>query len=1374
MPPAPDPPLTTDRLPIAARADEIVASLMTHQVVVVCGETGSGKTTQLPQILLAHLDRLSPGAAKAGPGMIGHTQPRRLAARSVAARLAEELGEPLGQRVGVKVRFSDQTTARTRIKVMTDGVLLAELGSDPDLRAYRAIIIDEAHERSLNIDFLLGYVRSLLPRRPGLRVVITSATIEPRRFSAYFAGPDPRQPGGASVAAPIIEVSGRTYPIDVRYRGQSAAEEDPARIDYELVADAALELISPRTGGPGDILVFLPGEREIRLARDAITRRGLDTLVLPLFSRLTDQEQDAIFHPAPRGQRRIILATNVAETSLTVPGIRHVVDTGLARLSRYDATRKIQRLPIEPVSQASANQRSGRCGRLGPGICIRLYDEPSLRARPAFTEPEIRRTSLANVILHMKSLGDRLPPIEQFEFLDPPDAASIRDGYETLFELGAIAVPANADADPARADWTRASLTPIGRRLSRLPVDPRIGRMLIASQNEGTSEETLALASVLSIQDPRERPAGKHEDADRSQAVFRHPDSDFLTLLNIWDQYSHASDSLSRGALDAWCRERFLSPARMREWAQTVRQLRSITSASRPDDPFANESDPEFTDEPDAAPTGEAATASRSATRAREDAIHRTLLTGLISNVACREGAAGTFEYRGVRSTGVHLFPGSVLFRKSPKWIMAAELVHTTRLFARTIARIDPEWIEELAGHMFRVQRSDRRLDPATGRARAFERVTMSGIVVVPRREVDIAPTEPAAAREIFLREALAAARWELDAPFMRHNRELLGRATHVEARLRRPGARAGVDAITQWFESRLPREIGTPEQFLQWRSECSIDDAALSLTIHDVIRPEFSPALDQSLYPDFFTLQGQDRTIDCGVEYALAPGKDEDGITFRVPLHALLEITADRLAWLVPGFAPSLTLGLLKTLPKPVRARIEYHDDLAGIADACAAVLTFGAGTPERAIAEALGVLFEQRIAAEDFQRRALPPHLRARVRVVDEAGASLGVDRDLESLRRRFEPRIQKQRAARHPDLADQHGLTDWTFGSLPGPDARTHDAPADGPSPGYPALVDAGDSVSLVRVPSESEAAALIPLGMRRLFALRCREELSYAIDATPAWRDLCTDYSALGSAAELRDAVALIVAGRAFLDAQPVPRSRDEFESRLAAGSARLHVLARDVADVLAPVFEHRHLVAQRLSGGTPRLWAQSVADIREQAAYLMPRRFLFVLPWERLRRYPRYALSMRERLFSLRDEGMSASQKALAIFHPHWKRFTAYVASRMNERPPGVESGPAATPPPSPAGPPPTNKAPLPRARRAAPTVNIDAGEWAIQPGRLPSAMETYRWALEELRLSIFTPDLAKGQAVTVQAIESLWSAAAGDTHPAASPKPKRK
>ena len=1331
-------------LPVLQRRAEIQAALRAHQCLVLCGATGSGKTTQLPQICLA--------LGFAERGIIGHTQPRRLAARSVAARIAQEQDTRLGELVGVKVRFQDQTSPRTRIKLLTDGMLLAELAADPLLSAYSCLILDEAHERSLNIDFLLGYLRTLLPRRPDLKLIVTSATIDPHRFSTHLGGPS---------IAPVLEVSGRSYPVEIRYQPTTDDPDDDANdfesLEVDAVADAVEQLLSPRAPA-GDILVFVPGEREIRAAADALRRRSVSADILPLFARLTSAEQDRIFHPG--SARRVIIATNVAETSLTVPGIRSVIDTGFARLNRYDPARKIQRLPIEPISRASADQRAGRCGRLGPGVCIRLYSESSYLNRPLFTDPEIRRTNLASVILQMKALN--LGPIDAFPFLDPPDSASLADGLHTLFELHALAAP-TADAP----------LTDLGRAMARLPIEPRVARMLLAADSERCTREVLVLAAALSIQDPRERPLARADQADRAHAVFRNDSSDFLTLLNIWDQFHHAADTLTSGARAAWCRDHFLSPSRLREWIDTHFQLRDLAA------------DLDLSlDHPPAPP----------------DAIHRALLTGLISNVACREGAQNSFEYRGIRGNTLHIFPGSALFKKAPKWIMAAEIVHTTRLYARTVAAIDPDWLESRAAHLLHRQLSDAHLDADTGAPSAWERLSFAGVVIVPRRRADLAALDPAAldpaaARRLFLREALAQCRWKSPEPFMAANRATLAAAQSLEAKLRRRGLLADADSLAAWFAARLPDHINHPDALLAFlRSHSSQDpDFALKtlcFPLSEALAPAAraalstapSHALDQSLFPDALTLRSASQSFTCPLTYTFAPGQPADGLTLSLPIAALPLLSPHRPAWLVPGSLPDLALALLKSLPKAERTALESSAPLPDLARDAAALLDFpadpSAAAPlPAALAEAVSALTTRPLSADAFAPRALPDHLKLNVRILDDSGDTLAQSRDLPELLTRFAPRIKAAQAAALRSAFERPDLTTWDFESLP--DSVPH--PDDPARTLYPALLDRTTHVDLALLDDPASAALHTPFGLRRLFALAIAPDLDAQLAAFPQWPDILRFYQALGSPADLRADLASTLAHRAFLHNQPPPRTRAEFHDRLQADYGKLVTLTRETADATLRILEPRALIARRFSGGTPRLWAQSVADLREQAAYLMPAGFLRLVPWDRLKHYPRFVQSMRERLLNLREDGSGSEKPALAQLAPYWKRFTAHAAalhalarraadqSTPDPTPqpaqPARASASGSAPPPARSSKPgaakstaahPAAKAPLPPARRAAPSVNLDAGAWSLQPGSLSPAAEAYRWALEDFRVSLFTPALAP-RPVAPRDLDALWA-----------------
>ncbi len=1290
-------------LPVLARRTEIEAAIRSHQVVVLAGETGSGKTTQLPQICLE--------IGLAERGIIGHTQPRRLAARAVAARIAEERATKLGDIVGVKVRFQDETTRRTRIKLLTDGLLLAELNGDPLLREYSVIIIDEAHERSLNIDFLLGVLRALLPKRPDLKVIITSATIDPQKFVDYFRA------SGVSVA-PMLEISGRMFPVEIRYRPARGDDGTPSEVNIESVADGVEDVLDAR--GPGadgersDVLVFLPGEREIRRAGEALSRRRVNAEVLPLFGRLSNEEQDRIFHPpsgAAAGKQRVILATNVAETSLTVPGIRYVVDAGLARLNRYDAHRKIQGLPVEPISQASANQRAGRCGRVAAGVCVRLYSESGFRSRPAFTEPEIRRSSLANVILRMKALG--LGAIEHFPFLDPPDVRAIRDGYETLFELGAI----------NKAD-TSGKITPIGIAMSRMPLDVRIARMLIGAEREGSLREVVVLAGALSIQDPRERPLAKQDEADRSQSIFRHPSSDFLTLLTLWTCYQEAKDTGGPGAIFSWCRVHFLSPTRMREWDEIVAQLREQCEELKLE---PNDDD------------------------AHEDSIHRALLTGLISNVACRESenkGGSSFDYRAIRGNVVQIFPGSSLFKKNPRWIMAAELVQTSRLFARTVARIDPEWIEQLAGHVFTRQISDPHLDAETGEPSAWERVSLSGVVVVPRRRVALKATDRVRARAVFIEQALATGKWPGPHPFIAHNCAVLDQARGVEARLRTRGVLADGAVLADWFEQRLSPEVCDPATLATWLASADdTGDTSLRWSLSDVVSPAAAAALEVDAFPETIEIGDELATVT----YALAPGKDEDGVTLSLPLRALSEFPVDRADWLVHGMLPEVVLGLMKLLPKPERSKIEAKGELPSIAREVSSVVAFGVGPLGSALSEALDVLHSVRIDPSAWTIQGLPAHLRLRVAVTDDDAKVIAVDRDIRALLKKLEGRIRKLRSSDDRSRYERRGLTTWNFGDLP----ERMQVDRDGSVVDrVPALIDDGTSVRLTLVVHLDEANRLTTRGVRRLLAIACREELGYVFESGAAWDAMTRQYSAFGSTDELRDDLTLITVERVFIEGQAPIRSAQVFEERLQTQRGRLSPTAREVVDMVARVLDARAKVAHRLSSGTSRLWAESIGDIREHATYLMPKHFLRLIPPAVLRQYPRYAESMRERLLSLREDGSKAETQALQKFLPHWKRFTGWVATAMSAAKAAADPTESETRSVTTSA---KSKAPLPQTRRTGASVNLDAGAWAMQPGHLTPEVEAYRWALEDLRVSLFAPQLAGKAPMTEEQVSKLWA-----------------
>jgi len=1326
-------PRFTMDLPVLARREEIAALIAAHQVIVLCGETGSGKTTQLPQICLA----LGRGRAKT----IAHTQPRRIAARAVAARVAEELATTLGPRggVGYRVRFDDQSGDDNAVCVLTDGSLLAETQNDRELRRYDTIIVDEAHERSLNIDFLLGYLKLLLPKRPDLKVIITSATIDPQRFSNFFGGP---------AIAPVIEISGRTYPVEMRYRPMYPDDSDfYDQIDNNSIVDAALELCRP-PHVPGGILVFLPGEKEIRLAAEALKRDGpTDAEILPLYSRLSAAEQQRIFKPQAAGSGcRIILSTNVAETSLTVPGIRYVIDTGLARMSRYEHHWKIQTLPIDRVSRASANQRAGRCGRVADGICIRLYSDRDFAARPLFTEPEVLRTNLASVILQAMNLG--LGAVEEFPFIEPPSRDMIRDGYETLFELTAIDAPEAG-----------GKLTPIGREIARLPLDPRVARMVIAARAEGCLDDVLPLAAVLSMQDPRERPMHSAARADDAQARFRNDASDFLTLLNI---FHAAQDAIADrgtgggGGLRDLCRDAFLSFNRMREWLDTYAQLKSMAS-----------------DDDEKAPGPVAAKHSRS------DAIHRALLTGLVTNICCKDDNTG-HEYNGPKGARVSIFPGSVLFKKNPRWFIAAEIVDTTRLYARTLGKIDPQWVAELAPHAIKRSLTDAHFDVAAREPRAWERLTVNNIVVAARRPVALGPSDPAAARALLIEKGLVEGLLSSTAPFIAHNRTVMREAGNVQGKLRRHDVLAAPAALAAFFDGSLPPTVFDGRTLETWYAQASRSNPrVLQLSSSDVLSTEATAAATEQAFPSHLEAASE----RCALIYQFKPGHDDDGLTLTIPIEAFAHLDEHRPDWLVPGMLAAKVEAILKLLPRATRNSMENGAlKLADIAAQCAGLMSFGEGPLAAAVSEALGVVSTETIPAQALDLAHIPDHLIMRIVVTDHHGKELAAERDVppaRTLRTRLAGRIEKALAARaqarltqtvaaasaaatrddeqaapaSAAAAPSAGATefiDWSFGPLPDPNE-----PIDG-GIGYAALEDRGDRVAFALAPDPVAAARLSREGVRRLFSLACEDELRHRLTVLPTFADAARHYKPIGTSNELVAAITDLIAERTFLSGQPTPTTKQQFEALTQSNWGLLARHTIDTAALIATILDHREKVAGRLGRGTNRSWATSLADIREHAAFLMPPvpgGFLTIVPLDRLRDYPRFVEGLRHRLFvNLREDGSTSETKPLAEVAPHWKRFTGWVANRLSAlRAQAAESGASSAHLTA------KRKHAMPPARRGAPVVNADAAAWAMQPGALPPEIAKYRWMLEDFRLTLFSPALAGSRTVIAKSLDEQWN-----------------
>ncbi|HEV7656086.1 MAG TPA: ATP-dependent RNA helicase HrpA [Mycobacteriales bacterium] len=991
------------QLPISARRDDILAAVRDNQVVVIAGETGSGKTTQLPKICL----ELGRGVR----GVIGHTQPRRIAARTVSERIAEELGVELGSAVGYQVRFTDRAGEDTAVKVMTDGILLAEIQHDRMLRRYDTLIIDEAHERSLNIDFLLGYLRQLLPRRPDLKVIITSATIDPQRFSAHFGD------------APILEVSGRTYPVEVRYR-EPAEDADQIEAITAAVGELGLE-------APGDVLVFLSGEREIRDTADALRKSLPETTeVLPLFARLSAADQHKVF--ASHSGRRVVLATNVAETSLTVPGIRYVVDPGTARISRYSLRTKVQRLPIERVSQASADQRKGRCGRTADGICIRLYSEEDFESRPRFTEPEVQRTNLASVILQMTALG--LGDVGAFPFVDPPDRRAVADGVALLHELGALEA----------GTGEKRRLTPVGRKLAQLPIDPRLGRMVLAAEGNGCLHEVLVITAALSIQDPRERPVEKQEAADTMHRRFADPTSDFMTLLNLWNYIEDRQDALSSSAFRRLCTAEFLHYLRVREWQDLYGQLRSILRQLGTAVP-------------------------RSPAEVDPKVVTRSLLAGLLSHLGLREDTGPrSREYAGARGARFAVWPGSALAKQPPRWVVAAELVETSRLWARTVAKVEPEWAEELAGHLAVRFYNEPHWSKRRGGVVATERVTLFGLPIVVGRTVDYARIDPQLSRELFLRHALVEGDWQSQHAFLATNRALLEDVEELEHRTRRRGLVVDDNTLFDFYDSRVPADVVSGRHFDAWWKQARRTDPNLLTFTREMLVPD---DVDTADTPDEWTQGG----LTLPVAYRFEPGAADDGVIVEVPLAALNRVRPDGFDWQVPALREELVTALIRSLPKPLRRNFVPAPDAAR---AILAQLEPGREPLVEALARELRRASGQDVPITAFDWAKVPAHLRATFRVTDGA-RTVAEGKDLEQLQRRLGRTVQDVLSGAARTL-ERTGLTSWTVGTVP----RTFEA---GGLVGYPSLVDEGATVALRVLPTEPEQRAAMWAGVRRLLLL-----------------------------------------------------------------------------------------------------------------------------------------------------------------------------------------------------------------------------------------------------------------------------------------------
>ena len=1169
-------------LPVAERKDDILKAILGHQVVIVCGETGSGKTTQLPKICLE--------AGRGVAGYIGHTQPRRIAARSVANRIAEELKQPLGKAVGFKIRFSDHTSPESLIKLMTDGILLAETQNDRFLDQYDTLIIDEAHERSLNIDFLLGYMKWLLPRRPDFKLIVTSATIDPERFSRHFND------------APIINVSGRTYPVEIRYRPVEVEEDDNEdETSNELQRGILAAVDELHRESVGDILVFLIGERDIRETAESLRKHHpVDCEILPLYSRLSNAEQEQIFKPHKK--RRIVLSTNVAETSLTVPGIRSVIDAGHARISRYSHRSKLQRLPIENISQASANQRAGRCGRVGPGVCIRLYSEADFLRRPEFTEPEILRTNLAAVILQMKALG--LGDLGDFPFLEPPDERMIRDGLRTLQEINAL--------DDKR------NLTEIGKKLYKLPVDPRLARILLAASDENSLSEVAIIVAALSLQDPRDRPTDKAQAADQKHARFKDENSDFMSYLKIWTEFQEQKKHLSNSKFRQWCHTNFLSYLRLREWEDIHQQIMQVAK-------------------------GELALRFNMVD-SQYGEIHRPLLTGLLSNVSFKQEGS---EYLGARGLKCQIWPGSSLFKIRPKWIMSAEQVETTKVFARTVAKIEPEWVEKCGAHLVKRTYHEPHWEKKAGRAGILEKVTLFSLTITNGRRVPLENVDPNMAREIFIRSGLVEMDYDSKAPFFVHNRELLAEADYLQQKGRRVDLVADEEWIYLFYAQRIPEEVVSGVSFEVWRKKAEkANPGLLKMTREDITRKE-EEGLDNKNFPDEIKVG----SIRIRLEYRFEPGHEDDGVTAIIPLHLLNQLPPEPFAWLVPGLLREKVVAMIKNLPKQTRKHFVPAPDYA---DKVVPQLDFAHGKFTQQISAALRRIEGFTIPEKEWSEDGIPVHLRMNFALVDEANVVVARARNLNELKQRHETAAVENFAEMAQEELSITGQKDWTFGDLP-------DRFQSGAIHGFSALVDEGDTVGLRVFDTVEKAAASQERGLVRLLRLSMAQSLKYLrknLSLSPVaelgYRQLPKHpflHPELQPGRDLREDVLDRIMAALYLDGHPDIRTKAAFDGRLEAGKSEMvpignanAKLADDILTLYAELMRKLKLRNDPAASG-----------VRAQLELLVYAGFIAATPYPSLKQFPRYLKAMLYRLEkSASDPGRDA--KLVGELAPYWQKY----------------------------------------------------------------------------------------------------------------------
>ena len=1230
-------------LPVVLLREELAEAISQNQIVIVCGETGSGKTTQLPKICLS--------IGRGVQGMIAHTQPRRVAARSVGSRIAQELKTELGGAVGYKIRFSDKVSEHTCVKLMTDGILLAEIQSDPLLKKYDTIIIDEAHERSLNIDFLLGYFKQLLVRRADLKLIITSATLDAERFSRHFSN------------APVMQVSGRSYPVEVRYRPPQQNEEGEIQDVPQAVCSALDEL---SIGGlRGDVLVFLPGEREIRDTAEALRKhhpRGVE--ILPLFSRLSAAEQDRVFKPAS-GMRRVVLATNVAETSLTVPNIGYVIDSGQARINRYSIRQKVEQLRVEKISRAAANQRAGRCGRVMSGICVRLYDEADFIARPEYTDAEIFRVSLATVILRMSALN--LGEVDKFPFIEPPGSRSIADGYQLLAELGAI--------DEAR------QLTPLGRELAKLPLDPKIARLLLAGRQYHCLSEILIIASALSLQDPRDRPAERREAADAAHQRFNDERSDFLAYVKLWAWFQEAVKHKKSNRLWAnECREKFLSPLRLREWHELHQQLHAQVA----------EMGIRLNEQP-----------------ASYEQIHKALLTGLLGNIGCKSVDREPY-YLGAREIKFFLASNSVLAKKGAKWVVAAELTETSKLFARCVARVEPEWLEEVGAHLIKRSYFDPHWEKKAAQVAAWERSTLYGLLINPKKRVHYGPMNPVESREVFIRQALVTGEFNTQAPFFAHNQKLIHDIEALEHKARRPDVLVDDDLIYAFYDARVPHSysgagIHNGAAFEHWRKEAERDNPKLLfLKKDDLMRHEAA-----GITTDQFPPQLLMNNVSYALAYHFAPGKSDDGVTLAVPKALLNQVSAPRCEYLVPGLLAEKVTQLVKTLPQKSRRHLVPVPEFA--AAFCRDV------TPSdmpllQALVRYIRAQKQFDVPLDAFRLEQLPAHLLMNFYVVDEHGRQLGVSRNFAQLRSEWAPKTTlhpakgtaqaRASAALLPQAGEGVGkrYTSWDLGDF---NPTSEVARAGQTVTLFNALVDEGDAVTLHAFDTREEAQVAHRKGLTRLFMLALKEQVKFLEKNLPGMQAMALQFLPFGSQQDLQRQILSVTFERCCL-MEPWPVSEKEFSTRCKEAKSRLTLVAQEIARLVGAVLTEYHALQKSLPGF--KAHGQALQDIRGQCEWLLGKEWVACTPYERLQHLPRYLKAINVRLEKLRaNPARDAQQLAqMQSLQQQWQR------------------------------------------------------KLAAQQGDVDVRVTDFGWMLQELRVSLFAQELKTPVIVSVKRLQKMW------------------